>query len=515
LFPYAIDTGTALNTAVATGGTIGSTFTNITNSALLAMQTSSGPLPGTLSWRGYARLATAAALPANTYSGTPNFTLTASANGALTVDGKSVNVNDRILVKNEATATHNGIYVVTAAGGSAAQYVLTRTADYDNSSWILPAHTVAVSEGTANASTLWTLSTPTPITLDTTSLSFTIVGSNGAVYATDTGSANAYAIAPGAPISAYVAGQQFIFKAANSNTGASTLAVSGLGTKNLTKFGTTALAAGDIVAGQAMTVVYDGTEFQVLDAGVTPVANGGTGATTAVTALTNLGAANSGANSSITSLTGLTTALSVAQGGTGSTSASGARTNLSAAASGANSDLTSISALTGSITSATGSITSNKPALTATQTWNSSGTAFQTINLNVTNTASAIGSNVLQTQLGGTTVFGVNVSGSIQTSGVKVSVNAKSAAYTATVNDFAIPVTAGSGGVTITLPASSSSKGQVLYLQKVDSAAGAVTITPNGSDKINGASSASLASQYNSLTIVADGSGNWLKIAST
>jgi len=51
--------------------------------------------------------------------------------------------------------------------------------------------------------------------------------------------------------------------------------------------------------------------------GMLPVANGGTGATTASTARTSLGAAASGANSDISSLTGLTTALSVAQGGTG------------------------------------------------------------------------------------------------------------------------------------------------------------------------------------------------------
>jgi hypothetical protein len=59
-----------------------------------------------------------------------------------------------------------------------------------------------------------------------------------------------------------------------------------------------------------------------------PVANGGTGATTAATARSNLGAAASGANSDVTSLNGLTTPLSVAQGGTGANAASGARTNL-------------------------------------------------------------------------------------------------------------------------------------------------------------------------------------------
>jgi hypothetical protein len=53
--------------------------------------------------------------------------------------------------------------------------------------------------------------------------------------------------------------------------------------------------------------------------GTLPVANGGTGGTTASAARSNLSAAASGANSDITSLAGLTTALSVAQGGTGAT----------------------------------------------------------------------------------------------------------------------------------------------------------------------------------------------------
>lgn len=67
--------------------------------------------------------------------------------------------------------------------------------------------------------------------------------------------------------------------------------------------------------------------------GTLPVANGGTGATTASTARTNLSAAASGANSDITSLTGLTTALSIAQGGTGNTTAANAFSALKQAAS--------------------------------------------------------------------------------------------------------------------------------------------------------------------------------------
>ena len=92
----------------------------------------------------------------------------------------------------------------------------------------------------------------------------TIRARNINAYVADTGSTNAYAIAPSPVISAYAAGQVFIFKAVNANTGASTLNVNSLGTKSIVKNGSTALASGDIASGQAVTVIYDGTNFQII-----------------------------------------------------------------------------------------------------------------------------------------------------------------------------------------------------------------------------------------------------------
>ena len=42
-----------------------------------------------------------------------NGTLTADANGALSVDGVTVSVNDRVLVKDQSSSVQNGIYKVT------------------------------------------------------------------------------------------------------------------------------------------------------------------------------------------------------------------------------------------------------------------------------------------------------------------------------------------------------------------------------------------------------------------
>mgnify|MGYP003645510913 CR=1 FL=1 len=63
-------------------------------------------------------------------------------------------------------------------------------------------------------------------------------------------------------IAAYAAGQTFRFKAGGTNTGAVTLNLNSLGAKAVQKRGA-ALVAGDITANNVVTVVYDGTQFQM------------------------------------------------------------------------------------------------------------------------------------------------------------------------------------------------------------------------------------------------------------
>ena len=76
------------------------------------------------------------------------------------------------------------------------------------------------------------------------------------------GTADAITLTPSPAITAYAAGQEFHFIAGGTNTTAVTVNVSGLGVKNITKNGTTALGAGDIVSGQLVRIMYDGTQFQ-------------------------------------------------------------------------------------------------------------------------------------------------------------------------------------------------------------------------------------------------------------
>ena len=87
-----------------------------------------------------------------------------------------------------------------------------------------------------------------------------------AVYIADTGSANAITgTTTTAFPSSYVAGQMVVVKSAANNTGATTININSLGTKNVTKNGNTALASGNKIAGQEYILVYDGTEFQMLN----------------------------------------------------------------------------------------------------------------------------------------------------------------------------------------------------------------------------------------------------------
>jgi hypothetical protein len=131
------------------------------------------------------RLATAAALPTSTYSngtGGINATITGTANGALSVDSVAVAVDDRILVKNQANAFENGVYVVTATGGASAVFVLTRSTDM-NQDVEFPGSFEFVEEGTVNADNGYVVTTNLPITIGTTGITWTQFSGAGQITA--------------------------------------------------------------------------------------------------------------------------------------------------------------------------------------------------------------------------------------------------------------------------------------------------------------------------------------------
>lgn len=79
-------------------------------------------------------------------------TLTGSANGAVAMDGVTVALGDRVLVKNQTDLTENGIYVVSDTGADGVRaFVLTRAPDADSAEELTGGTFFFVERGTAFA----------------------------------------------------------------------------------------------------------------------------------------------------------------------------------------------------------------------------------------------------------------------------------------------------------------------------------------------------------------------------
>jgi hypothetical protein len=105
---------------------------------------------------------------------TANITLS----GTQTIDGVSVSADDRVLVKNQSTASQNGIY--DCKSGSWA-----RSSDFDANSEVTSGAFVFVEQGTVAADQGFVLTTDGSITVGSTSLSFTQFSGAGAITAGD------------------------------------------------------------------------------------------------------------------------------------------------------------------------------------------------------------------------------------------------------------------------------------------------------------------------------------------
>jgi len=127
------------------------------------------------------RVATTGNLAGSYVSGTKR--ITASGNGALSIDGVTLAVNDRVLVKDQSAGSNNGIYKVIQTGDAGTPWILERTTDADSSADIASGMFTFVEEGTVNMDSGWILTTNNPITLDTTSLTFTQFSGAGQIAA--------------------------------------------------------------------------------------------------------------------------------------------------------------------------------------------------------------------------------------------------------------------------------------------------------------------------------------------
>jgi len=88
-----------------------------------------------------------------------------ATSGAQTVDGYSASVGERILLKDEPTASNNGCYIVASGNW-------TRCTDFDTDEEVNNGDTFLILNGTENGAEHWFLATLDPITIDSTALTF-------------------------------------------------------------------------------------------------------------------------------------------------------------------------------------------------------------------------------------------------------------------------------------------------------------------------------------------------------
>ena len=97
---------------------------------------------------------------------TANVTLSSALENGDTLDGITLATGNRILVKNQSTASENGIYVVQASGQP------TRATDFDTATEVDSGDFVFVYSGTVNGGTGW-VQTNRPATIGTDAIAFT------------------------------------------------------------------------------------------------------------------------------------------------------------------------------------------------------------------------------------------------------------------------------------------------------------------------------------------------------
>lgn len=206
---------------------------------------------------------------------TPCYAATTTAitlSGEQSIDGVTTS-SSRVLVKNQASGADNGIYVSNTGAW-------TRDLDFDGAYDARSGTLIFVTNGSANGAGLFQLSTADPITIGTTSLTFTKIATlaGGAVTQTNVqngqfiectvaGTNTITATTVGTVISALGHGQYVFFTPANTNTAAATFARDGTAATSIFYNGA-ALIGGELQATIPALLFYDGTQYQLINSAI-------------------------------------------------------------------------------------------------------------------------------------------------------------------------------------------------------------------------------------------------------
>lgn len=110
-----------------------------------------------------------------TYSGSPAFTLTVTGTGTPSIDGESITATStRVLIKDQTTASQNGLYTLTTAAASGVSAIFTRADDSDTSGEVGAGTFAFVQSGATNGGKQFVQTTSLP-TLDTDDLVYTVL----------------------------------------------------------------------------------------------------------------------------------------------------------------------------------------------------------------------------------------------------------------------------------------------------------------------------------------------------
>ena len=130
------------------------------------------------------RVATTAALTV-TYDQSNGRLDNAGTQAALVIDGVTLSVNDRVLVKDQAEARQNGLYIVSDIGSNSSNWRLTRADDADAGNEITGGTFTFVEEGTANSENGFVFTHDGTPTLGTTAITVTQFSGAGQITAGD------------------------------------------------------------------------------------------------------------------------------------------------------------------------------------------------------------------------------------------------------------------------------------------------------------------------------------------